>query len=532
MSDADSRLMNLSGDDAVRAWKLAHGLDLQLEACQHRGYTADRTMDEVAPWIMGRIGASALVIRLVGDGETWKALSYGEDPTALNRFAIESGDREIEDGLMCSLPLLMHDETIGTIAAQFPEDPGSPGGTILLEVASQELDNILYELRRARFRHVQVLEICRRLQHHVLDKSIDTSAYYLFEQIDAEAIVVAYREDQGEESGKSCRVYRDGAFERKYSVGDGSPIGTLFHQEENPSAHRILEVAGIRARSVGSARIEAGLTGSRDHGIVIATGPETSVTGSNLELIQNFAMTLGQRLVDYHKDRRYLQQFFSAPVVSRLLTYNDYHERFLSPRLQDVAMLYTDITSFTKISEQILSTPQEVGELIDHWSDGVVQILFEHGGVFDKMVGDCVIGLFGTPFEDDGPAERVANAITAAREISRYTSELAGKDVIDKIRGSDMIPGLGVATGVNHGTVMVGTFGPNNDFTAFGREMNNTARLQGVAGYREILVMESARKALKGSSHALDADLPWGDLCEASVKNVREPLRYYPILGG
>jgi len=95
-----------------------------------------------------------------------------------------------------------------------------------------------------------------------------------------------------------------------------------------------------------------------------------------------------------------------------------------------------------------------------------------------------------------------------------------------------MIPGLGVATGVNHGTVMVGTFGPNNDFTAFGREMNNTARLQGVAGYREILVMESARKALKGSSHALDADLPWGDLCEASVKNVREPLRYYPILGG
>lgn len=529
MTSHESRLLDLAGTDAERAWKLAHGLDLQLEACQHSGFSADKTLDTVAPWIIEQLGAKAIVFRLLGEGSLWKSMGYGEDWAGLDSFVKRCATEEVSEGLMCSLPLVMHDEVIGAMGASFARDPGSPGGAILLEVASQELDNILYELRRATLRHRQVLEIGKLLQHHVLDRAIDAAIEYLAAQTGAEAFVVAYCEDQGDESKKCCRAYRHGQFQGKSIAGDQTPLGTLLRQEDEPSPHRILAAAGVEIGSVGSARIEAGLKEAGDHGIVIATGAEASVTGARLELLQTMAATLGQRLVDYHKDRRYLQLFFAPPVVSRLLTHADYHERFLSPRLQDIAMLYTDITSFTKISEQILSTPQEVGDLIDHWSQGVVQILFDHGGVFDKMVGDCVIGLFGTPFDEGGPADRIAGALRAAIAISEHTSNLMGTPVIDKIRASDMIPGLGVATGVNYGTVMVGTFGPNNDFTAFGREMNNTARLQGIAGFGEVLVMDGARRVLAEEGHELDSSLRWGELSEASVKNVRDPLRYYPV---
>jgi class 3 adenylate cyclase len=84
-----------------------------------------------------------------------------------------------------------------------------------------------------------------------------------------------------------------------------------------------------------------------------------------------------------------------------------------------------------------------------------------------------------------------------------------------------------VATGVSYGRAMVGTFGPNHAFTAFGREMNNTARLQGVAGFQEILVMKSARDLLEGAAHPLAARLDWGPVREQTVKNVKEPLRFY-----
>ena len=106
-------------------------------------------------------------------------------------------------------------------------------------------------------------------------------------------------------------------------------------------------------------------------------------------------------------------------------------------------------------------------------------------------------------------------------------STFAGVPAVDTIRRSDLVPGLGVATGVNFGRTMVGTFGPNHAFTAFGREMNNTARLQGVATFQEIVVMKSARDVLAANAHPLDKELAWGAVREATVKNVKEPLRFY-----
>ena len=71
---------------------------------------------------------------------------------------------------------------------------------------------------------------------------------------------------------------------------------------------------------------------------VACAGPEASTTGAGFELLQHFAVALGQRLVDYHKDQRYLQQFFAPEIVSRLLQVRDYQSAYLTPRLRDVAM--------------------------------------------------------------------------------------------------------------------------------------------------------------------------------------------------
>ena len=71
--------------------------------------------------------------------------------------------------------------------------------------------------------------------------------------------------------------------------------------------------------------------------------------------------------------------------------------------------------------------------------------------------------------------------------------------------------------------------GPNRDFTAFGREMNNTARLQGIASFREILVMEEVKKVLFDNGSPLAEKIQWGEVSSEAVKNVKDPLRFYRI---
>ncbi|MFN7132951.1 MAG: adenylate/guanylate cyclase domain-containing protein, partial [Myxococcales bacterium] len=71
-----------------------------------------------------------------------------------------------------------------------------------------------------------------------------------------------------------------------------------------------------------------------------------------------------------------------------------------------------------------------------------------------------------------------------------------------------------------------GIFGPNGDLTAFSTDMNSTARLQSLAGYREILAMDSVVQAVAGEA---GHPFRFGPLQETPVKNVRLPLRYAKV---
>jgi len=158
-----------------------------------------------------------------------------------------------------------------------------------------------------------------------------------------------------------------------------------------------------------------------------------------------------------------------------------------------------------------------VAQLVEVWSRESVGLVWKHGGVFDKMVGDCVIGLFGPPFYDSEPGERLASAIRCATEIRAMTRDLPGRAEFELLRET----GLGVSTGVSLAPLFVGQFGPNDNFTGFSSGMNNTARLQGCAARNEILVMADAVSRLPSSG-----EFSFSDERSAKVKNVADPLRF------
>ena len=411
-------------------------------------------MEQIAPWILEHLGLKGFGIRFFDGENVWQELLFGEDDEKITSLLEKKEEGEWERGMACAVTLSVDGEAIGVLAATFAKAPPPPGAILLLDVVGQELDNIFYEFRKARNRHVEVLEIEKRLQEPVLDITIDNTARFLMERTAIEGIVVVYQEDLLQKTSRSYRVYWQGAVLLTSDSGRENALSKLLDEKAQPWAKEVIVAAGLTPKTVTKVQIPAG--SQSNQGFIVVAGPTEGLSRTNRELVQVFAMALGQRLVDYHKEQRWLQQFFSPTIVNRLLQERDYRQRYLSPRERYAAILFADITSFTAISEQILEGPAEVGQFIDQWSDRVVNILWEHGGVFDKMVGDCVIGLFGPPFDDFSPAEAIARALKAAIAINDFTAKMSGTEVVEKVRKSSVVPGLGVATGVNVGEVMVG----------------------------------------------------------------------------
>jgi adenylate cyclase len=319
----------------------------------------------------------------------------------------------------------------------------------------------------------------------------------------------------------------EGSRPRFDTMGGETPV-----PPEAPSARR--EAAAWLAGD-GTALLERfGFSGAHEE-LLISGVTQTVVVGKlvaasvrgafntyDRELLSAFASFISQRVVDFGREWRALAESFRAEDVTRLLQVDDYQARWLAPREAEVAIVYADIAGFTRISEEVLQEPAAVAALVEAWSRDAVDLVWRHGGVFDKMVGDCVIALFGPPFYEAAPAERLLAAIRCAVAIREMTRRLPERPGLERLRGTE----LGVSTGVNLCPLFVGTFGPNRNFTGFSRGMNNTARLQGCATRDEILVMADALAAL-----APAGDAPrFGPEREAKVKNVAEPLRFRPLL--
>src|SRR5581483_9528552 len=237
------------------------------------------------------------------------------------------------------------------------------------------------------------------------------------------------------------------------------------------------------------------------------------------ELLAEFGAAILDRITDFHKEWRTLARVFRPADVMRLLQTPDYEDR-LVPHEQLVAIVFADISGFTRLSEQVLVTPARIFGLVDAWGRRAVECVWAEGGIFDKMVGDCVVALFGPPFYEKEPRERLAAAIRAALAIRKMTQELPSRAGFEHLAAT----GLGVSIGVNLAPAMVGRFGPSDNFTAFSSGMNNTARLQHCAARDEVLVMADAAAQLPAGAFKL------GEEKSAAVKNVTQPLRFRAVL--
>jgi class 3 adenylate cyclase len=399
-----------------------------------------------------------------------------------------------------------------------------------IEIFGEELDNYLQAIRATREKHRITQALVRALQERVLSDGLAAAVRILSANIGFRRLLIAIRAEQSDDAPVHVEAYEGGGvctLDTLAGAGRVPGASTLDNHVESEAraylrgeSRQLLDRFGFRG-----AQEEVLIHGVKETtvvGKVVVEAQNGSFNTHDRDLLASFGAFVCQRIVDFNKEYRTLARSFRADDVDRMLRVSDYVDRYLTPRERTVAMLYVDISGFTRISEQVLVDPARIGRLVDVWGSESVRLVHEHGGVFDKMVGDCVIGLFGPPFYDTDAPERLRCAMRAALAIRKMTADLPEREEFSVLRAE----GLAVSTGVHLAPLFVGLFGPNENFTGFSSGMNNTARLQGQAGRNEILVMESAVAQL--GPHR---GFAFGELREGKAKNVADPLRFLPLIG-
>ena len=509
-SDLRSRLDLLEAQQRLNA-----AADEALELALRDREPLQAVIDRLLPLLVSHARAQGAWIRTYDEDLAQRDFTFGSfevEPTAVMKELQKSKRVQTTagDALVVAQPLDVAGEPFGG-AALFFEQPLPPARTRmaeeLLHTWCEELDNYLASIARSRRKAQVTRELSAALQAPVLDVGVDRAIEVLRRTVPFEQLLLVYRhEDEPDAEALTLRLF-GATDEREAQLREHGPKllngnhPELLHELGFDGGREELLIEGIRTQQVV--------------GRFIVQNESDVFNTYDRDLLELFADFLRQRIVDFNRQWRNLSHVFSREVVRRLLN-EEHYQRRLKPVVHKSAILFSDISGFTRLSEQVLRKPALVGKLIDQWGAAVVEIIWETGGVFDKMVGDCVIAFWGPPYFEESAQECCQRALTAAQRIREYTQSLNDGKVIHELAGMD--PPIGVATGLHFGTVCVGTFGPDEDYTAFSSDMNNTARLQGLATRDEILCMEEF-VAVVGEGQFQEPR-------SAPVKNVAEPLRF------
>ena len=144
----------------------------------------------------------------------------------------------------------------------------------------------------------------------------------------------------------------------------------------------------------------------------------------------------------------------------------------LDGQLQTASILFSDIRSFTTLSEE--HGPTVMFKLLNDYFAEMIPAVTDEGGVVTEFAGDAILALFGLLPRPLSPDESAYQACLAAVNMLTIINNLNDK------RAALNQPQFVTGIGVNTGTVSAGSVGSNDrlHYTVIGDAVNITSRLQ------------------------------------------------------
>ena len=180
---------------------------------------------------------------------------------------------------------------------------------------------------------------------------------------------------------------------------------------------------------------------------------------------------------------------------------------------REITVMISDLENFSNL---VASLDLETFEgVINEYFDGIIDLLWKHEAMIDKMTGDGIIAIFGAPVPSEDHADR---AIACAREIDTYAEGIRERMIARGITFGHTRMGLSSGIG------MVGNFGGERRFnyTAYGEVVVIAARLEAANktfSTRILFSGETLRLAKR--------DIPVISVGEIDLKGVPLPIPAY-----
>lgn len=151
----------------------------------------------------------------------------------------------------------------------------------------------------------------------------------------------------------------------------------------------------------------------------------------------------------------------------------------------DIGILFADVRGSTELGERL--GPAAFAGRMNAFYSATTNVLLEHDGLIDKLIGDEVMALF---FQGLAGADYRRQACEAGTALQHVLVSEGG-------------PGLPVGIAVHAGKAFVGNVGKEViDFTALGDTVNTAARLQSLAEPGELVISDEAYAAAPPSLSA------------------------------
>ncbi|ABO51592.1 putative Chase2 sensor protein [Desulforamulus reducens MI-1] len=217
------------------------------------------------------------------------------------------------------------------------------------------------------------------------------------------------------------------------------------------------------------------------------------------------------------KTKAIFSRYLSPDVVNELIQNND--SLSLGGKRQDLTIMFCDIRGFTAYSEG--KPPEEVVNRLNEYLTAITRVVFNHGGMLDKYLGDGLMAIFGAPIFYEDHIER---AILAAVEIQEAI------EMLNQKWAEQGAPPLNVGVGINSGSVLVGNVGSPErmDYTVIGEDVNLASRVEGLTKNFGALIVISERSVQQlPDTCGLKSSLRF--LGQAEVKGFSHPVGVYTI---
>lgn len=487
---------------------------------------------EAACRLLAAQGAAVRIVDKVSGDMTLTTGSYDESWLSLVFGADKPSSLTLDNGtaLVCSV-LDCDGRQLGSLCFAF-----SPAGQLVdaealhqwVQAVAEQMDDFVADFQQNAAKQRIIETSTAALRSRVFEDGADQAFALLSEALGLEEMLFVYEDFEAVGMYRfRYRYYQNG---RLCHDTYEKPYPTQAIQGPETGLDDLLDWATAHVMAKAGDLVVPLFFGGKTHviGKLVCHLLTDAFAKQRGDILRAFAECLTQRIIDYNREKRILSRSFRPADVRRLLREPDTQTRCLATRVADITILFADISYFTAISERILKDAQRIGRLINTWAKAVVEIIFNNNGVFDNLVGDCAIGLFGPPFFESSGERQTRDAVEAAVQILEFTIGLGQDFALEPLLQRE---GLGsrfcTASGIHRGPTCIGFFGPHKNYTGFSNAMNQTARLQSLAGSGQIGISSDAYPLVKDMLG--DKGYTVRGPLHAAAKNVARPLTYYTI---